>query len=41
MCKGVTSKFGTEFTCLKSYFLENGIVHQTTIAGTQQNRHVE
>lgn len=40
MRKGGTSKFGTEFTCLKSYFLENGIVHQTIIVGTQQNGRV-
>jgi len=33
---------GTEFTCLKSYFLEHGIIFQTSCIGTpQQNGRVE
>lgn len=32
----------TEFTCLKSYFLENGILHQTSIVHTPtQNGQIE
>jgi len=33
---------GTEFTCMKNYFLENGIIFQTSCTGTaQQNGRVE
>lgn len=40
--KVVRSDNGIEFVSLKSHFLEHGILHQTTIAGTlQQNGHVE
>lgn len=39
--KVVRTDNGTEFVFLKSYFLENSILHQTTIAGTpQQNGRV-
>lgn len=34
--KGFRSDNGTEFTCMKSYFLDNGIVFQTSCAGTPQ-----
>lgn len=40
--KIVRSDNGTEFTCLKNYFLENGIIFQTSCTGTpQQNWRVE
>lgn len=40
--KVVRSDNGTEFMCLKDYFAEQGILHQTSCVGTpQQNRHVE
>jgi len=33
---------GTKFTCMKSYFLENGITFQTSCMGTpQQDGRVE
>lgn len=32
--KMVCTDNGTEFTCLKQYFLNNGTIHNTTIAGT-------
>ncbi|KAJ8633298.1 hypothetical protein MRB53_026634 [Persea americana] len=40
--KIVRSDNGTEFTCLKGYFAEHGILHQTSCTGTpQQNGRVE
>jgi len=40
--KIVRSDNGTKFTCLKNYFLENGIIFQTSCTGTpQQNGRVE
>jgi IS30 family transposase len=40
--KIVRSDNGTEFTCMKSYFLEQGIIFQTSCTGTpQQNGRVE
>lgn len=40
--KVVHTDNGTEFTCLKSYFLEYGILHQTHIVYTpQQNGRIE
>lgn len=40
--KIVRSDNGTEFICLKNYFEEKGILHQTSIVGTpQQNGRVE
>lgn len=40
--KVVRSDNGTEFTCLRSYFQESGIVHQTSCVATpQQNGRVE
>lgn len=40
--KVVRSDNGTEFTCLKSYFADNGILHETSCVGTpQQNGRVE
>jgi len=40
--KIVRSNNGTEFTCLKDYFLENGVIFQTSCVGTpQQNGRVE
>jgi len=40
--KIVRSDNGIEFTCLKSYFLEHGIIFQTSCIGTpQQNGRVE
>ena len=39
--KIVRSDNGTDFTCLKSYYLEHGIIFQTTCVGTpQQNGRV-
>lgn len=38
----VRSDNGTEFICMKKYFLEHGIIFQTTCTGTpQQNGRVE
>ena len=40
--KIVRSDNGTEFMCLKKYFAEHGILHQTSCVGTpQQNGRVE
>ena len=40
--KIVHSDNGTEFTCLDNYFVENGIIHQTSCVGSpQQNARVE
>lgn len=40
--KMVRSDNGTEFTCMKNFFLENGIIFQTSCVGTpQQNGRVE
>ena len=40
--KIVRSDNGAKFTCLKHYFLENGIIFQTSCTGTpQQNERVE
>ncbi|XP_074291172.1 uncharacterized protein LOC141617945 [Silene latifolia] len=40
--KVIRTDNGTEFTCLKSFFAEQGIMHQTTCVGTsQQNGRVE
>jgi transposase InsO family protein len=40
--KTVRSDNGTEFTCMKSYFFEKGIIFQTSCVGTpQQNGRVE
>ena len=40
--KTVQSDNGTEFTCMKNYFLEHGIVFQTSCIGRlQQNGIVE
>ncbi|CAA7018786.1 unnamed protein product [Microthlaspi erraticum] len=40
--KMVRSDNGTEFTCMKSYFAKEGIIHQTSCVGTpQQNGRVE
>lgn len=40
--KIIRSDNGTEFTCLDKYFVESGIIHQTSCVGTpQQNARVE
>ena len=40
--KIVRSDNGTEFMCLKQYFIKQCILHQTSCVGTpQQNRHIE
>ena len=40
--KAVRSDNGTEFLCLKQYFQQHGIIHQTSCTGTpQQNGRVE
>jgi len=40
--KIVRADNGTKFTCLENYFLENGIIFQTSYTGTpQQNGRVE
>jgi len=40
--KMVRSDNGTKFMCLKQYFMQQGILHQTSCVGTpQQNGHVE
>jgi len=40
--KIIRSDNGTEFTCMKNYFLEHGIIFHTSCVGTpQQNGRVE
>ena len=40
--KIVRSDNGAEFTCMKTYFMEQGIIYQTSCTGTpQQNGRVE
>lgn len=40
--KVLRSDNGTEFNALKTYFRENGIIHQNSMVGTpQQNARVE
>jgi len=40
--KNIRTENGTKFACMKNYFLENGIIFQTSCTGTpQQNGRVE
>lgn len=40
--KTIRSDNGTEFTCLRNYFRDRGIIHETSCVGTpQQNGRVE
>ena len=40
--KTVCSDNGTKFTCMKTYFCDHGIIHETSCTGTpQQNGRVE